>query len=104
MWRVASENEGSVVAVCGLCCSVACKILLPQPGMESTSPALQGGFLTTGALGRSQPRGILHNNGVNIPRVNIVYIFFLNHTIRVLRSKNMQKDSWDYFSCVVVVG
>ena len=32
----------------GLSCSVACGNLVPQPGIEPTSPASQGGFLTTG--------------------------------------------------------
>ena len=32
---------------CGVCCSVACGILVPRPGIKPTSPALQGGFLST---------------------------------------------------------
>ena len=32
---------------------VACGILVPQPGTESVSPALEGGFLTTGPPGMS---------------------------------------------------
>ena len=31
-----------------LSCLVACEILVPPPGMELTTPALGGGFLTTG--------------------------------------------------------
>ena len=27
---------------------MACGILVPQPGIEPVTPALQGGFLTTG--------------------------------------------------------
>ena len=38
----------SLVAACGLSCPAACEILVPQPGMEPMSPALKGGFLTTG--------------------------------------------------------
>ena len=38
----------SLVAARGLSCPAACGILVPQPGMEPTSPALEGGFLTTG--------------------------------------------------------
>ena len=38
---------GSVGVACGLGCSMACGILVPQPGIEPKSPALQGGFLTT---------------------------------------------------------
>ena len=43
-----SRCVGSVVTVHGLSCSVACGILLPGPGIEPMSPALQGRFLTTG--------------------------------------------------------
>ena len=37
----------------GLRCPSALGILVPQPGLELTSPALQGRFLTTGPPGRS---------------------------------------------------
>ena len=36
-----------------LSCFVPCRILVPQPGLEPMSPALQGGFLTTGPPGKS---------------------------------------------------
>ena len=56
----APENVDSVVAAhglsgCahGLSCPMACGILVPGPGMELASPALQGGFLTTGPPGKS---------------------------------------------------
>ena len=48
------QHTGSVVAVCGLSCSTAYGILVPWPGIEPSSPALQGGFLTTGPPGKSQ--------------------------------------------------
>ena len=32
---------------------MACEILVPRPEMESTSPALQGGFSTSGPRGKS---------------------------------------------------
>ena len=44
---------GSVVVACGLSCSKACCILVPWPGVEPMSPALQSGFLTTGPPGKS---------------------------------------------------
>ena len=37
----------------GLSCPVACGILVPQPGIEPASPALEGGFFTTGPPGKS---------------------------------------------------
>ena len=43
----ALEYTGSVVAACGLSCPTACRILVPQPGVEPKSPVLQGRFLTT---------------------------------------------------------
>ena len=32
-------------------CPAACGILVSQPGIERVSPALEGGFLTTGPQG-----------------------------------------------------
>ena len=43
---------GSAVAAWCLCCPVACEILVPWPGIWLTSPALEGGFLTTGLPGK----------------------------------------------------
>ena len=47
------HHEGSSTAVCRLSCSVAGGIFVPGPRIEPTSPALQGGFLTTGLPGKS---------------------------------------------------
>ena len=46
----------SLVVVCGLSCPTACGILVPGPGIEAMSPALQGGFLSTGSAGKSLHR------------------------------------------------
>ena len=40
----APEPSGSVAVARGLSCSVACGILIPQPGMETMSTALQSEF------------------------------------------------------------
>ena len=40
----------------GLSCPVACGILVPRPGIEPLSPALEGRFLTTGPQ-RKYPGG-----------------------------------------------
>ena len=56
----ASGHMGSVVAECGLICPLASGILVPQPGTESTSPELEGGFLTPGPPEKSLK--ILSNN------------------------------------------
>ena len=50
-WTLSFWCMGSVVEVLGLCCSAAYEILVPRPGTEPVSPALQGGFLTTGPSG-----------------------------------------------------
>ena len=39
------QHRDSLVVVHGLSCSTACGILVPQPGIEPVSPALQGRFL-----------------------------------------------------------
>ena len=41
----------------GLSCPVACGILVPRSVIEPASPALEGGFLTTGPPGKSQMYG-----------------------------------------------
>ena len=41
--------------MCRLSCSKACGILVPQPGLEPTSPALQGKFLITRLPGKPPP-------------------------------------------------
>ena len=45
--------QGLVVAAQGLSCPTACGILVPPPGTEPMSPALEGKFLTTGPPGKS---------------------------------------------------
>ena len=46
------QLEAFVGVAHGLNCSAACGILVPPPGIEPKSPALQGGFLTTGPPGK----------------------------------------------------
>ena len=43
----------------GLSCPSACGILIPRPGIEPVSPALEGGFLITGPSGKSWPMGLI---------------------------------------------
>ena len=50
---VAPEPAGSVVVMHGLRCSTAREILVSQPRTKLMSPALQGGFLSTGPPGKS---------------------------------------------------
>ena len=52
-----SCGAGSVLVAVWLSCPSACGILVPRPGIEPDSPALQGGFLTTEPPGKSQEVG-----------------------------------------------
>ena len=47
-------SSGSVVAVHGLSCPIACGIFMDGPRIEPMSPILAGEFLTTGSPGKSQ--------------------------------------------------
>ena len=53
LWRTVLVVEAS-----GLSCPVACGILVPRPGIEPVSPALEGRFSTTGPPGKSL-KGVL---------------------------------------------
>jgi len=49
-----STYDASSVAVAhGFNCLTACGILVSRPGVEPKSPALEGGFLTSGPPGKS---------------------------------------------------
>ena len=50
---LALECVGSVAVALGFSCPAACGILVPQPGIELISLALEGGFLTIGPPGKS---------------------------------------------------
>ena len=54
MWALSLRCAGSVVVAHRLSCPTACGILVPQPGIEPVSSALEGGFFTTGPPGKSQ--------------------------------------------------
>jgi len=51
---VLERAGGSIVSVHGLSCPKTCGILVPHPGIEPMSLALEGGFYTTGPPGKSQ--------------------------------------------------
>ena len=46
-------TQASLAVVHRLSCPAVCEILVPRPGIEATSPALEGGFLTTGSPEKS---------------------------------------------------
>ena len=51
--RSSLQHMGSVVVVLQCSCPEVCGILVPQPGIEPESSALEGGFLTIGLPGKS---------------------------------------------------
>ena len=61
-----SPRAGSVVVAHGLSCHAACGILVPRPGIEPESPALEGGFLTTGPPGKSQHQYFKYLNDLSL--------------------------------------
>ena len=50
---LSSWHTGSLLVVLGFSCSKAWGILVPQPGIKTMSPALEGRFLITGLPGKS---------------------------------------------------
>ena len=56
-WDIWSSGIGTLQ----LGCPAACGILGPQPEIKPESSALEGRFLTTGLLGKSQNVGSFHD-------------------------------------------
>ena len=57
---------------CGLICPAACEVLVPPPGIEPESPALEGGFFTTGPPGKSQGIVSLRHNSFVVMGENVL--------------------------------
>ena len=84
-------HTGSLVVAHGLSCPEACGILVPRPGIEPASPALEGGFLTTGPPGKSPGMRSWwrHTANILVPRElalilfqsRMKTIFFLMHSV-----------------------
>ena len=67
--------EGSPVADHGLSCPKTCRILVPWPGIEPVSSALEGRFLITGPLGKSLQRGFWENAFSSVQSLSRVRLF-----------------------------
>ena len=52
-WALSLRSTSSVVMARGLSYPAACGIPVPRPEIEPVSPALEGGFITTGPPGKS---------------------------------------------------
>ena len=51
--KQALQRMGSVAVARSLSCPAVCVLLVPRPGIERVSPALESGFSTTGPPGKS---------------------------------------------------
>ena len=67
----------SLLVTPGLSCPSACGILVPQPGIEPASSALQGGFLTNGPPGKSQHCFPLEALGFSLSATTPVQLIYL---------------------------
>ena len=76
-WALSLRHVSSVVVAQGLSCPAACGILVPPPGMEPVSPALEGGFFTTGPPGKFRYFIFLKAIVSSIFKVSFYSLFFL---------------------------
>ena len=51
---LAASSLSCITKLHGLICPTACGILVPRPGIEPATPALEGRFLITGLPGKMQ--------------------------------------------------
>ena len=58
--RLSLYSMGAIAVVCRFSCPTACGILISRPRIEPVSPAMEGGFLTTGPTGKF-PQGCLQS-------------------------------------------
>ena len=73
--QVLLRRTSSLVAAHWLSCPVAFGILVPQPGIEPTSPALEGRFFTTGSPGKSWMRVYILANTLHFPSFLILIAY-----------------------------
>ena len=101
------QHAGSVVAECGLSCSAARGILVPQPGIEPKSPTLEGGFFTTEPPGKSLMSLFNQLNIITNWEKKRKLVFPQGHDDRwvagVLPEESTEKDTvlspWDSQAC-----
>ena len=72
MWELPLWRMDSPVLARGLSFSMACRILVPWPGIEPMSPALQGRFSTTELPGKSQSEFL-----VEVFDISWIHVMFL---------------------------
>ena len=65
--------QASVIVGTGLSCPKVCEILVPQPGIKLTSPAMEGRFLTTGLPEKSPSAGYFLVHHFNSLLVFIIF-------------------------------
>ena len=75
------QSMGTVVPALRLSCPEARGILVPQPGIEPISPALESRFLTTGPPGKFLNILFLREKVMMIPVMLKVYSNLLHHPL-----------------------
>ena len=88
-WGLSLQWTDSLIVVQGLNCSTAWGILVPWPGIEPASPALQGRFLTT-----------VDHQGSPDPIFLRVAISFLCFPIHWIHSKEFLSSSFTEISLI----
>ena len=90
------------VVVQALSCSLACGVLVPWPGIES--PALRGGFLTTGPPGEPQDFlfHLIFKMLVVTPYINVL-VFWLLVSSRLKHSASPFVKAFPVFSVLTAV-
>ena len=96
----APECVGSVVVAHGLSCPAACGILVPWPGFDCVSPALESGFLTTGPPGKSWGSFLIMLVVFYMP-----FSFFVSHFLHYylflcLVDSEMFKSLYHFLLCI----
>ena len=85
MWTIFKVFIGFVIILLLLCFGFfgpeACGILVPRPGMEPASPALEGEVLTTGQPGKSQSTFL---NAVYCLYSHILFLLYIQTSVNCL--------------------
>ena len=85
----------SLVAAHRLSCPAACRILVPCPGIEPASPALEGRFFTTAPPGKSLPVTLLGNFFLLLPQKDVPAGFSsVSATAALKSSKSPRSQPW----------
>ena len=84
----------SLAAAHRLSCPAACRILVPRPGIEPASPALEGRFFTTAPPGKSLPVTLLGNFFLLLPQKDVPGFSSVSTTAALKSSRSPRSQPW----------